>query len=1273
MAILKLTIHDVKISKDVNSQVENDLVLSTEQKADSRGTLVLVKKDVELTSKDDKKRIYSLTLQNLEFTKKMYQPTEIHAEIALAFSDPNLEWIPVMGSVIEELFVYKKVSLRDMQDEDPQKLSDSKKVGDDFYVHSVQVKYKVNYMRIYLHIYSLDKLLTQGNDCRTFVGKKLGDGILKEEISKIKAPYDEKKVLSYDAKSMQNLSYKSGDKTTEHIFPFLVQYNESFYDMLARTTNRWGEFMYYEGGKLIVGCPNSTSTPYPLPMTLGEVQAEANTLKVPLFDTISYYNVDELENGSEKFDCAASYDDNMLNDPIRIDPEKVSGNLFEWGGKFDKVVMKKFASFFKNDKNLPTFLGNELFSDLYDLGKQKIKVSNKNSKRKDKFFKEAMKEKAPEQYAEHNYGKKDDPDKAMSYNPFSEIHSVYDKAKYFGILNCEIVSGKNAICINFDTKYPCLNLGQVIKVYDQDYIVTQVECRSDRALKLKNDLWVITTDKVAYYFRVYAIPKHANQFYPTVLPSGHVRLADPQMATVTDAGDPNGNGRVRVMFDWQNVDKVSGNITDDMVKASSPWIQFVANAGGQKGLMGAHYAGDRVFVGFVDGNVERPYVLGAISKGAGADIHCTTPGGHQLKISDDDEGVRAFLTSMFLPMWGTWGDFIPNFGGKNPFDGTKNNLALAGGFELSDNFGIYKISGSTDSREINIQSPWGNVGISAFTGISISAPNGDISIKGKNISIEAGNNLNIVSGKNVDYKLWKEKDTKKGSASQFLLDMEAAVAKKLAEKVVNVVDLSIVRSFLEIIVRPVEGNLTIKSNRYMMLSAGKDKCDYPTEAYSSPEERLKKLDKKAKNDILGGVGFLSVDSAMVELFKSIDGIVGEIEYGYNKTYLKCRELKADLEKKFNKLDEWKNSVGEATKLISSKKFDDLYKDVLTPELWKSEGDYADKKDDSIFQFTDEISIDEKDLDNAVSDKCHNNHFYSMNLASLTEFRSDGIKRVDQAIIDKRKELRKDVLDAYNRLAKEVWYLNHFELNRYRVGKKLSLFTFTPVPEKFKDKMVEAFSRKNLKLSQYYNPVPTEEVKLFKVEAVAFTGNMEDNEKKYIRRVVAMNLLEGLGFDDSFRKDKVGGNPGAVPPVPARDAKKPKTDAVSGDEGYICNNQTWYDYVDSLNGVPALGKDQTTIGAVVKGAAADAIDNLAFWKSITERSTWSEGKNGRILFGVNKGTYAFEKGDENVIFKKQDVLKTEITNLKASDYRDDTPEHRNIVEFVEKIKEGLRSL
>jgi hypothetical protein len=32
-----------------------------------------------------------------------------------------------------------------------------------------------------------------------------------------------------------------------------VQYNESFYDLLARTTNRSGEFMYYYDGKLRIG------------------------------------------------------------------------------------------------------------------------------------------------------------------------------------------------------------------------------------------------------------------------------------------------------------------------------------------------------------------------------------------------------------------------------------------------------------------------------------------------------------------------------------------------------------------------------------------------------------------------------------------------------------------------------------------------------------------------------------------------------------------------------------------------------------------------------------------------------------------------------------------------------------------------------------------------------------------------------------------------------------------------------------------------------------
>ena len=43
----------------------------------------------------------------------------------------------------------------------------------------------------------------------------------------------------------------------------------------------------------------------------------------------------------------------------------------------------------------------------------------------------------------------------------------------------------------------------------------------------------------------------------------------------------------------------------------------------------------------------------------------------------------------------------------------------------------------------------GDIGLSAYSGISISAPNGDVKITGKNVTIKAGNNLSISSGGNI--------------------------------------------------------------------------------------------------------------------------------------------------------------------------------------------------------------------------------------------------------------------------------------------------------------------------------------------------------------------------------------------------------------------------------------------------------------------------------------------------------------------------------------------
>ena len=81
---------------------------------------------------------------------------------------------------------------------------------------------------------------------------------------------------------------------------------------------------------------------------------------------------------------------------------------------------------------------------------------------------------------------------------------------------------------------------------------------------------------------------------------------------------------------------------------------------------------------------------------------------------------------------------FPDFFGDNEM-----SKAFEGGVDIGDRYGIWKISGSTDKRAINISSPWGTVSVNAFTGISINAPNGNVSIKGKNVSIEAGNNLTL--------------------------------------------------------------------------------------------------------------------------------------------------------------------------------------------------------------------------------------------------------------------------------------------------------------------------------------------------------------------------------------------------------------------------------------------------------------------------------------------------------------------------------------------------
>ena len=211
---------------------------------------------------------YSYSLDNFSMKKQMYQPVEVIADIAIAKSTKN-GWTPIERSKIETIFKFRKVTLSLMSANGNDV---AQEIFNDFYVHEVIPEYLQDGMNVRLRIFSLDKMLTLKQTSRSFVGKKLGSDILEKEVAKYALPYDSSKNLGCNTTFMKRLKFESlnvskkddkkddkkdGAKDTkkeakivEHIFPYLVQYNESFYDLLVRTTNRWGEFMYYEDGKL---------------------------------------------------------------------------------------------------------------------------------------------------------------------------------------------------------------------------------------------------------------------------------------------------------------------------------------------------------------------------------------------------------------------------------------------------------------------------------------------------------------------------------------------------------------------------------------------------------------------------------------------------------------------------------------------------------------------------------------------------------------------------------------------------------------------------------------------------------------------------------------------------------------------------------------------------------------------------------------------------------------------------------------------------------------
>ena len=1215
---------------------------------------------------DSKCHEYKISLLDVSFHKKMYQPTKVVASLKIMSTDNT--WSPISKTEMDDIFKGKEVALYDdtgvTQKNGKDDIPEANKVGLDFYVQEIQTCYKKDSMVVTLKIYSPDKKLTLEKNSCTFVSKQMSD-VLSSVLTAKNITYgsDKMKVLSYMGKDSS-----SNNVIREHIFPYLVQYNESFYDMLARTCNRWGEFLFYENGQLNVGYSFNDTSSSDTESSEATVITNSDASKNK-FNNYTYIDLSKHTFG-ENYHRSANYDSNIIDNPYQKSPNKVEGILFSPGEKWDIMLVNKFTSFLKNDKNLPTWIGNELFDDLFALASKSATAALNNSEFDDDHFADKDKKQMPTQYGEYEFKVgKDKKEKKEGFNPFSEISSKFVDTLYKTILSNEQKAGEGAVSIDFDTTFPGLKLGQVVKVNSEYFIVVQIDCKP-----------IDKDGKPAYVYQVIATPqsdkkvkicikdnddkdnsnppkpklkeKEVKIFYPTVLPTGHVRFADPQMATVIKADDPLGNGRVRVRFTWQ-----------DSKEEASPWLQYAANASGQKGIIGKHYEKDNVFVGYVDGNVERPYVIGAISKGAGSDIQCVTPGGHVLKINDDPAGFSKFFTGMFLPGWKTVSAFVPQM---SKFPEGDDAIKMGGGFELSDNYGFYKISGSSDARNITVASPWGDVSISAFTGITISAPNGDVKISGKNVTIEAGNNLNLVSGKNVDKENWFvnwKKDSKGGTAAQFGQDIAVAVTKKLAQKLTNIVDLSIIRAVAEIIFKPVEGSLTVKSNRFLKLEAGKDKCKYPEIAYNL-EKKQALLDAENKSTILSAVGSstnflgklsnISLDNGMVTLITAVRPAAEALVSDFINQYKVCVLNKRLFVSAVNSLALLSNDDGAVCKTFAE----------LKADFW-AEGEYQEWGEDKL-AFKDNVGI-LKDADLDDETKLHqvvSNDKAKASLGAAVDpsagMMPSQFKSAAKTIIKNRSDQRARVLGEAKKLRKSICDLLKIagvEKERKDMHQYFSSIYFQNLPKGFKDELLKAMSKSSCKDSPFYT-ISDDWKNLDNSQNL----DLDSLLKKHTRRLVAYKLLTNLGFKEDTRI-YVSGSQVPEPTCADLDPNGAKS---------LVNDVYWGNYVESLSGVPPLQKEDKTFGGALRAAATSSLEDFkknfyALKNTINEISSWGDGKKGQILMANGGKTYYMN----DQTFTEVQGIKSTITYLSEDTQGLDEHQTSKLRSFVNAMKDALK--
>ena len=589
------------------------LTLGNQIGKNSPGTMKLVQGRSVLMDNSDDNSMYYVTLCGVKVNKRIYQPTEIEAEIDFTLKTNNTSGkdstkVPSFEAV-SSLFMSREVELEILESAKPLTSSDNAihdieknvhthKVAVSCFVYEVFPKLKcdANSKKMYvkLNIFSMDKLMTINKYSKAYVARKLGSGILKpESLNFGKKDDGTTPLIKTNKNGLRFLKYIESDTTTdtngnttetnigtEFIQPYLVQYNESFYDFLVRTANRCGEFLYFENGQLILGLPDSNTVPIdkyasvtehgmsPDPMTITPYTFDSMKTGNGEMGDLNYKAIDKLSTGFPKdaFPKNATSNSELAHDEYFFPLEKDKFTTYKRECNYDLSatnvtlwrLIPLMKTLFTSDDGIVGLVSWAIGTEALNVVKAYFNKNTVDTAGYEAWI-------APYEKTDDQYDSK--VQKSVMFGSVNEkcwtTIDFYNK-----ILKNEEEQQRKIVCVDMGTNYINLQLGEKVKIdgLEKEYVIIQIEETSEESRDNGNEQYDTASSdqsKGSRSLKFFAIPSYTDedgntQFVPPVQEVPRIRKVGPQAAFVTDNVDPKFQGRVRVAYPWQSLQGTDG-------------------------------------------------------------------------------------------------------------------------------------------------------------------------------------------------------------------------------------------------------------------------------------------------------------------------------------------------------------------------------------------------------------------------------------------------------------------------------------------------------------------------------------------------------------------------------------------------------------------------------------------------------------------------------------------------------------------------------------------